>query len=290
MDKNLTLRIEQVTMEDWTKESHNKDRRKAIISISTEKFDGPLDALYSMIMKHKIDITDISISDITRQFVQYIKVLSTMELSGDFLDIISRLLFLKSSYLIKKNREAEELLKLQEEEAEIAKQLLEKLKSYKVYKNASDYLVQRSGITQGSYFKNIPEIIYKEDFDLSSLTQDDLYKAILDITKLDQDRIDDNIKNRITNEKLDKIYKETFLKVEDQIENISKRLEVKSDLTMTDIIKDLNKPSTITSFLALLEMMKAKTLYADQEQPYEEIYIYKGPQIKEYKDEEDYNE
>lgn len=290
MDKKLTLRIEQVTMEEWAKESYNKDRKKTVISISTEKFDGPLDALYSMIMKHKIDITEISISDITKQFVQYIKALSTMELSGEFLDIISRLLFLKSSYLIKKNREAEELLKLKEEEAEIAKQLLEKLQVYRVYKNASDYLIQRSGIAQGSYFKNRPEIVYQEDFDLSSLTQNDLYKAILDISKLEQEKIEDNIKTRITNEKLDKIYKERFLRVEDQIENISKKLEVKSDITMTEIIKDLNKPSTIASFLALLEMMKAKTLHAEQEQPYEEIYIHKGPQIKENKDKEGNNE
>ena len=71
-------------------------------SIHLNVYDGPLDLLCDMISKQKIDIKDISIIEITKQYLAYINMLEAMDLevTSDFITMATKLLEIKSKYLL----------------------------------------------------------------------------------------------------------------------------------------------------------------------------------------------
>ena len=76
-------------------------------SIHLNVYDGPLDLLCDMISKQKIDIKDISIIEITKQYLAYINMLEAMDLevTSDFITMATKLLEIKSKYLLFSQRE-----------------------------------------------------------------------------------------------------------------------------------------------------------------------------------------
>ncbi|MCG4735226.1 segregation/condensation protein A, partial [Casaltella massiliensis] len=68
--------------------------------------EGPLDLLYDLIAKHKIDIKDISIIEITKQYLAYLDMLEEfdLEIASEFIIMASKLLQIKSKYLLYKQR------------------------------------------------------------------------------------------------------------------------------------------------------------------------------------------
>ena len=103
------------------------------ISVKLEAFDGPLDLLLHLIEKNKIDIFDIPIVEITRQYMEIISQMETkdMDIMSDFLLMAATLLRIKSKMLLpaEVNEEGEE----EDPRAELVERLLE----YKTYKYAS---------------------------------------------------------------------------------------------------------------------------------------------------------
>ena len=79
-------------------------------SIHLNVYDGPLDLLCDMISKQKIDIKDISIIEITKQYLAYINMLEAMDLevTSDFITMATKLLEIKSKYLLFSQRELDE--------------------------------------------------------------------------------------------------------------------------------------------------------------------------------------
>ena len=72
--------------------------------IQLQVYEGPLDLLYDLISKQKIDIKDISIIEITKQYINYIEILEKMylEVTSEFITMASKLLQIKSKYLLYK--------------------------------------------------------------------------------------------------------------------------------------------------------------------------------------------
>ena len=97
-------------------------------SIKLDNFEGPLDLLCHLIDKNKMDIYDINLSQITDQYIEYIKKMNDMnlEITSEFLVMSSTLLYLKSKHLLPKEQEDEE--EITEEE------LIRRIIEYKSYK------------------------------------------------------------------------------------------------------------------------------------------------------------
>ena len=78
-------------------------------AIKLENFEGPLDLLCYLIDKNKMDISDVKISDITEQYLEYIKLSEDLELevASEFLVMASTLVLLKSKKLLPKDIEDE---------------------------------------------------------------------------------------------------------------------------------------------------------------------------------------
>lgn len=95
-------------------ETPHIDNDKQILLYHTDVFEGPLDLLLSLIAKNKIDICDILISDLIDQYLEKIKIMqeSQMDIESEFLQMASRLVYIKSVMLLPKyEEEAEELQK-----------------------------------------------------------------------------------------------------------------------------------------------------------------------------------
>lgn len=253
----------------------NIKRDKPMVNISLDIYDGPLDALYNMVLKHKIDIQEIPIAEITTQLIEYIRNNPDMELSGDLLNIATRLLFLKSSFLLRRHQALEEEQALKEEEEEIARQLKAKLEEYSKYKELSEFIAEKLDFTNQAFFRNAPEIIVREEFSTENITKNEIYRALQQMSEKEIDNLKTSMLGKINDSKLKKIYQEKMLRVEDKIEQINKDLLIKQELIISNYIKDYSKEDKIVTFLALLEMSKAKQIYISQEINFGEIYIKK---------------
>ena len=78
-------------------------------SVQLKVYEGPLDLLYDLITKHKIDIKDISIIEITKQYLAYLDMLEEfdLEIASEFITMASKLIQIKSRYLLYKQRDDE---------------------------------------------------------------------------------------------------------------------------------------------------------------------------------------
>lgn len=264
---NFNLTEEQNSIKELDNELANN-----YINISLDVFTGPLDALYSLVIKKKIDLESIPISSITSQILTYFNDNKDVELSGEMMILVSRLLYLKSSYILSKHRKLEELSL---EEEEIARQIKEKLEEYSKYKIASEILYDRLNVVNKSYFRHAPEIITNEYFSSENLT---LQEINLTLRRMNDLELESLIKHRnlnTTDEKLNDICKSEFIRVEDQIEKLKTVLDKQTTVKLSECTKNESKQGKIAMFLGVLEMCKSKDVLVEQEYAYSEILITK---------------
>ena len=101
--------------------------------VKLEMFEGPLDLLLHLIHKNEVDIFDIPISSITDQYLDYLELMKSLEMSiaGDFLVMASTLIHIKSRMLLPRP----ELL--EDEEADPRAELIRRLQEYERFKKAA---------------------------------------------------------------------------------------------------------------------------------------------------------
>ena len=88
------------------------------ISYKLPNFEGPLDLLLTLVQKNKLNIYDIPIAELLQQYMDTIRMMQevNMEIASEFLDMAARLVYIKSTMLLPKHEETEQLkLALSEE-------------------------------------------------------------------------------------------------------------------------------------------------------------------------------
>lgn len=120
----------------------------------TEKYEGPLDLLLSLISKNKMSIFDIRISELFEQYMAYVNEMQKldMEIAGEFITMAAELMYIKSKMLLPKP-----------EEEDPRQELVRKLMEYKTAKEAAKLLSERESEFAGRFEKDTDEI--KPDFD-----------------------------------------------------------------------------------------------------------------------------
>ena len=237
-------------------------------SIHLNVYDGPLDLLCDMISKQKIDIKDISIIEITKQYLAYINMLEAMDLevTSDFITMATKLLEIKSKYLLFSQRELDE-----EEDPRL--ELMEQLKEYKKYKKASEVLKDSVDYLNQPYYRNREEIIRDDKVDLNEISIDSIKSILPYIFKVKNIEEENETKK---DERLNKIVRGKIISVEEKIEYIQNILTTADKISFNNIIKDNTKDEVIATFLSLLELIKAKEIVVVQENFFEDIIIKKN--------------
>ncbi|CDA11342.1 segregation and condensation protein A [Intestinibacter bartlettii] len=237
-------------------------------SIHLNVYDGPLDLLCDMISKQKIDIKDISIIEITKQYLAYINMLEDMDLevTSDFITMATKLLEIKSKYLLFSQRELDE-----EEDPRL--ELMEQLKEYKKYKKASEVLKDSVDYLNQPYYRNREEIIIDDKVDLNEISIESIKSILPYIFKVKNIEEENETKK---DERLNKIVRGKIISVEEKIEYIQNILTTADKISFNNIIKDNTKDEVIATFLSLLELIKAKEIVVVQENFFEDIIIKKN--------------
>ena len=237
-------------------------------SIDLNVYDGPLDLLCDMISKQKIDIKDISIIEITKQYLAYINMLEAMDLevTSDFITMATKLLEIKSKYLLFSQRELDE-----EEDPRL--ELMEQLKEYKKYKKASEVLKDSVDYLNQPYYRNREEIIIDDKVDLNEISIESIKSILPYIFKVKNIEEENETKK---DERLNKIVRGKIISVEEKIEYIQNILTTADKISFNNIIKDNTKDEVIATFLSLLELIKSKEIVVVQENFFEDIIIKKN--------------
>ena len=237
-------------------------------SIHLNVYDGPLDLLCDMISKQKIDIKDISIIEITKQYLAYINMLEAMDLevTSDFITMATKLLEIKSKYLLFSQRELDE-----EEDPRL--ELMEQLKEYKKYKKASEVLKDSVDYLNQPYYRNREEIIIDDKVDLNEISIESIKSILPYIFKVKNIEEENETKK---DERLNKIVRGKIISVEEKIEYIQNILTTADKISFNNIIKDNTKDEVIATFLSLLELIKSKEIVVVQEILFEDIIIKKN--------------
>lgn len=127
------------------------------IRVQLQQFEGPLDLLLYLIRKEEMDIFNINIVEITKQYFDYIKLMKEfdLEVAGDFIAMASTLIHIKSKMLLPQYDENGEVL----EQEDPRKELVQKLLEYEKFKEASKALYERPLLNRDVWARGLREKI-----------------------------------------------------------------------------------------------------------------------------------
>lgn len=234
-------------------------------SIQLKVYEGPIELLFDLISKQKIDIKDISINEITNQYMNYLNLLGKMdlEITSEFISMASKLLEIKSRYLLFRQRNLDE-------ELDPRLELIEKLEEYKKYKLASENLKQKIENEEIMFFRTKEEVISEEKLDFSKINLDEIKKILPFVFKVKKEEI------KIEDKNLEKIVKRNIVSVEEKILYIKNILQKKQKVKFFEITTKNSKDEKIATFLSILELIKINEIKIVQESFLGEIVICKN--------------
>ncbi|MGL5652505.1 MAG: segregation and condensation protein A [Paraclostridium sp.] len=232
-------------------------------SVQLKVYEGPLDLLYDLIAKHKIDIKDISIIEITKQYLAYLDMLEEfdLEIASEFIIMASKLLQIKSKYLLYKQRNDEE-----EEDPRL--ELMEKLVEYKKFKNATDDLKSNVTYIEDVFYRKKEEVVVEENLDLETISLDSIVKILPHILKVKKDELEE-----VKDEKLNKIVRTRIISVEEKMHYVRDIMKEKENIRFTNLIDTYEKDEIIATFLSVLELIKTNEIMVVQDLFFEDILI-----------------
>mgnify|MGYP000332278888 FL=1 len=239
--------------------------------IKVADFEGPFDLLLHLIKKNKMNIYNIEIYKVTNQYLEYLNTRKVMdlEITSEFIVVAATLIEIKSKNLLPKVKVDEE----EESEEDIEKRLMERLIEYKKIKNVSEFFKNKY-INAGEVFSKKPEII--EEIKPEKIDNDDIFK---NLTLLDLYNIYNKIletyreKQNKVNVVQKKIYVDKY-KVEDKMEELLERFNSSEVIEFNNLMKESTcKLETVVTFLALLELIKIRTIQVFQDESFSNILI-----------------
>lgn len=232
--------------------------KKMAYQIHLDQFEGPLDLLLSLIEKEKLDITIVSLSRVTDQYLEYLKSEESVSLAdlSSFLSVAVRLLLIKSRALLP-------VLEFTEEEEESMDDLEIRLKEYKRFREGAvrlgTLIDQGKSISIRESFLGTRIVFYPP----SGLTVDDIqlhFSNVLGEIPLVEVLPEKELLAVIT--------------LEEKINELKRTLRERAESSFTDLVQSgSSRVEIIVSFLALLEMVKQRIVSVDQEKFFSNIRI-----------------
>ena len=244
--------------------------------IRLENFEGPIDLLWFLIRKAKIDISEIFVSQITDQYLKAMDQVERldMEKASEFLQVAACLIEIKSKKMLP-SPPIVEVPEDEDPEKILMRKLLEyKEKYYPIYKDASKKM--KDFENTDSFYRAPDASVGKPRFILADMNMDGLVKALQKMfLKIEQKAKENQVKT---------IVRDRFT-VEERSAQLREIFATTPSLKFDDLIEDdYSKIEIITTFQAILELLKVQFLHVVQDSPFADIVLEKMPE--EDKDEE----
>ncbi len=218
-------------------------------SVHLDKFDGPMDLLLHLIKKNELDICDISIAVITRQYLEFIKLMKdlNLEVAGDFLVMAATLLLIKSRQLLPLDEQEEPELE-EDPRAELVRRLLE----YQQYKEAGMVIGARALLGREVFVRNASEPVLAAAQSAEGPLEVSLFELVEAFRVLLQ---------RIPLESFHDVAPGDSLSIADCINEILSLLQEQDTIQFDDLVREeCTRERIIVTFLALLELSRLKLI------------------------------
>ena len=236
-------------------------------SVKLDSFEGPLDLLIHLIKKHEVNIYDIPIALITRQYLEFVEMMQELNLDtvGEFLVMAATLIHIKSKMLLPRPETAEN----DELEEDPREALVRRLLEHQKFKAAAELLHERAVLRGAQWIRPEGRVagIAGDDYAYEPEVEVDLFSLLAAFRGV-LERAKQRPKMLLPPEEVP---------VEVRIEQLLARLSETEACGFDDLFADGDgsKPFLIVTFLALLEMIRLKLVRAFQAGGAGEIRIYK---------------
>ena len=233
--------------------------------IKIAAFEGPLDLLLHLITKNKIDLYDIPMAELTRQYMDYINESRSfnVEVAAEFLVMAAKLVQIKSKMLLPKNNALTKLNETEEVETDPRDELVQHLLQYQKFQRLSEKLSAMMAAEE-KFVKRQPMKLSRKILPPQNLPVEKLFHAFILATTKDDDLVIPQV--LVAHDKFN---------VQDKMADILSQLEQRDEVQLSECIKSENRNEYVTAFLALLELIKRHNVKAEQLMPFSEIIIKK---------------
>ncbi len=230
--------------------------------VKLEIFEGPLDLLLYLIKRYELDIYDISIERITRQYLEYLQAFKELniDVAGEFIVMAANLLYIKSRSLLPVDQQPPEE---EAEEDDPRWELIRQLIEYKKFKEAAAQLHDRALEQENTFVRG--GISTSEGVRPLLLGEVGIFQLI--------NAFQNVIKRVEAREELQQIFGENYT-VSDKIETILARVSEGGALKFSELFAEMaSRVEIVVTFLALLELIRLKQVRAIQPGQFGEIEI-----------------
>jgi len=231
--------------------------------VRLEIFEGPLDLLLYLIKRDELDIYEISLERITRQYLEYLQAFKELniDVAGEFVVMAANLIYLKSRSLLPVDQQPpEEDAEEDDPRWELIRQLIE----YKKFKEAAAQLQVRQ-LEQEQIFARDPGGFDGPPAAPFRLGEVGIFQLINAFQAV--------IKRRAAREDLQEIFGEHYT-VSDKIDSILARMREGVALRFSELFASMaSRVEIVVTFLALLELIRLRQVRATQSNPFDEIEI-----------------
>ncbi|MCE0449193.1 segregation/condensation protein A [Brevibacillus sp. AF8] len=238
-------------------------------SIKLDSFEGPLDLLLHLIDKAEVDIYDIPVAEITEQYLATIDKMQELQLdvASEFVVMAATLLSIKSKMLLPKKEEHvfQQFLDMDVDEIDPREELVARLLEYKRYKMLAENLREME-IGRNQVFtrpaENLSPYVREEDHTVSNVTLYDLINALEKLVKKTKGK-----------EPMTKVSRDE-ISIKDRMTEIRQAVRSGGMVRFSELFtQGATRTEIVTTFLALLELMKAKHITCVQNQLFQDIII-----------------
>lgn len=228
-------------------------------------FEGPLDLLLHLIEREELDITKVSLAQVTDQYLEYISLLEELnaEILADFLVIAAKLLLIKSEMLLPRPPRVLE----EEEEEDVGEELARQLIEYKKFKAAAEALKQREEMGFRTYVRLAPSPKLERSLQLGDVSLADLVEAVRRALNV-----------RPPAPSVSEVVSPITITIAEKMAFIEEKLNKLGRVSFSHLLDQAaSRLEIIITFLALLELIKLKGVEVQQERPFGEIIIFGKP-------------
>lgn len=223
-------------------------------------FEGPLDLLLHLIEREELDITEVSLAQVTNQYVEYLAQFGEYQPDNlaDFLVVAAKLLLIKSRVLLPQPPSASS-----SEEEEDGDDLVRQLIEYKKFKKAARRLAEIEAMGLHSYIRLAPAPYLDRAVDLEDVTLDDLLAAIQQVLAIKP--LEPSVNNTV---------RPITITITDQMSLIERRTAGERSISLLRLVRRASsRMEIIVTLLALLEMVKQLRVTMQQGGPFGDIII-----------------
>lgn len=229
------------------------------LEVILDSFEGPLDLLLYLIRRQNLDILDIPIAEITKQYMAYVDVMHmiNLDLAAEYLVMAALLAEIKSRLLLPQRESAEE-------EEDPRAELVRRLQEYERFKNAAEDIGELPRCERDLVPITITPITVKKEVPLPDISLDEVLRVLSGVLK----RVDQKTHHQIRRETISVRGRMT------QVLSSMRSLRVGHYMSFEELLLQAQgRLGVVVTFLAVLELLKSRVIDLVQDEPFAQILI-----------------